>query len=155
MRTLGALLLLLVPVALWATQPVVIEAKKLVANNKQGWARFEGSVKAVRDGMTIHCDRMVVYTRDGKIRRIEAYGHVVVNLKDRMVKSEKAIYYAKEDKVIFEGNPQVWQGDNLVKGKRIIYFLKDERTVVESGDNGTVKAVITPKEERSAGGSGP
>ena len=122
MRTVWALLLLIVPTVLWAAQPVVIEAKRLVANNKQGWARFEGNVKAVRGGMTIRCDKMVVYTEDGRIKRIEAYGHVVVNLKDRVVKSEKAVYYAKEDKVVFEGSPQVWQGDNLVRGSASSIF---------------------------------
>ncbi len=152
MRVIPALVLLLFSLSAWASSPVVIEAKRLEADNKKGWVLFVGDVVAVRDRMKITCDRMRVFTKKGKIQRIVATGHVRVRVGERIVTSEKATYYADEDKVVFEGSPQVWQGGNMVSGDVIVYYLKDDRTVVETKGGGKVKAVILPKE--AGGGAG-
>ena len=135
-------------------EPIVVEAKRLVANNKAGWVRFEGDVVAVKGDMRIKCDLMKVFFNKGKVERIEANGNVVVHVKDRVIKSGKATYYAVQDKVVFEGHPQAWRGANMVEGEKIIYFVKDDRSIVEGGSKeGKVKAVIVP-EEAKKGASG-
>ena len=135
-------------------EPIVVEAKRLVANNKAGWIRFEKDVVAVKGDMRIRCDLMRVFFNKGKVERIEADGNVVVHVKDRVIKSEKATYYADQEKVIFEGHPQAWRGANMVEGEKIIYFVKDDRSIVEGGSKeGKVKAVIVP-EEAKKGASG-
>ncbi len=129
--------------------PIIIEAKKLIADNRAGVVDFIGDVTATKGDMKLVCDRMKVYLKKGKVFKIVAVGHVEVLLKDKVVKSGNATYYAQDERIVFEGNPEIWKGENVVRGGRIIYFIKDDRSIVET-DNAvsTVKAIISPSEAK-------
>lgn len=115
-------------------KPVVITSDKLSADNIKHTALFEGNVIAKTEDMTIYSDRMMVYyTENGdKMDRIESSGNVKVLKGERTIVSKEATYYAEEEKVIFTGDPQAWEGDNKVTGTVITYFIKDERSIVEN-----------------------
>ncbi len=132
--------------------PILIEAKRLISDNKAGWVDFLGDVVATRGDMKITCSEMKVFFKNKKLYRIEAYGNVRVVMKNRLVKAERAIYYAQQDKIVFEGNPEVWKGKNVVRGDRIVYFIKDDRSIVETEKGDRVKAVISPEEVKEGAG---
>ena len=135
-------------------QPIVIEARSLEADNKAGWVLFTGDVVAVKGKMHMSCDRMRVFTKKGKVVKIISYGNVKVVVDDKVVKAEKATYYADQDKVVFEGNPKVWQENNVVSGDVIVYYIKDGRTIVKTTHGDKVRAVIVPQEKENAEGRG-
>lgn len=128
-------------------KPVVITSGKLFADNIKHTALFEGNVIAKTEDMTIYSDRMMVYyTEDGgKMDRIEAYGNVKVVKGEQTIVSREAIYYEEEEKVVFTGDPQAWEGDNKVTGTVMTYFMKDERSIVENS-----KVVIINKKGKGA-----
>ena len=59
------------------------------------------------------------------------------------------MYYAKEEKVVLTGKPEVWQEGYRVTGEKITLFLKDDRSVVEGGS----QVVITDSDSLSLGTS--
>lgn len=126
-------------------KPVVITSRSLLADNKKHTALFEGNVVAKTEDMTIYSDRMLVYyTEDGKkMDRIEARGNVKVVKEERTIVSKEATYYDEEQKVIFTGDPQAWEGDNKVTGTVITYFIKEDRSIVENS-----KVVIINKKDK-------
>lgn len=126
-------------------KPVVITSDKLMADNKKHTSLFEGNVIAKTEDMTIYSDRMMIYnTEDGKkIDRIDASGNVKVIKGERTIVSKEATFYDEEQKVIFTGDPQAWEGDNKVTGSMITYFIKDDRSIVENS-----KVVIINKKDK-------
>jgi lipopolysaccharide export system protein LptA len=126
---------------------VVITSDRLMADNIKHTALFEGNVIAKTEDMTIYSDRMMVYyTEDGKkMDRIEASGNVKVVRGERTVVSNEATYYDEEEKVVFTGNPQAWEGDNKVTGTVMTYFIKDDRSIVENS-----KVVIINKKGKES-----
>lgn len=131
-------------------KPIVITSVSLLADNKKHTALFEGNVIAKTEDMTIYSDRMMVYyTEDGeKLDRIEAFGNVRVVKGERTVASKEAVYYDEEQKVIFRGDPQAWEGDNKVTGTVMIYFIKDDRSIVENSK----VVIINKKKEKDKKG---
>jgi lipopolysaccharide export system protein LptA len=128
--------------------PITITAKEMEANAKKGWVIFKGAVKAVRDKLTIHADKLEVFlTKDNKIDRILALGNVKVEQGKRVITSQEAEYNVKKDVIEFRGNPKAWEGENLVQGEKMLYYPKEDRSVVVGG-KGRVNAIIFPKGEK-------
>ena len=61
------------------------------------------------------------------------------------------MYYAKEAKIVLDGNPKVFQNNDFISGKLITYFLDEDRSEVTSGSGTRVEAVIHPREKGSDG----
>jgi lipopolysaccharide export system protein LptA len=49
----------------------------------------------------------------------------------KLITSEKAVYFADEDKVVFTGEPRATDGDNVVTGTTMTYFIGADRSYVE------------------------
>lgn len=126
-------------------KPVVVTSLHLLHDNKKHTSLFEGNVIAKTEDMTIYSERMLVYyTEDGnKIDKIEASGNVKVIKGERTIVSKEATYYEEEQKVIFTGDPQAWEGDNKVTGSMITYFIKDDKSIVKDS-----KVVIINKKDK-------
>ncbi len=125
--------------------PIMITAKEMEANAKEGWVVFKGSVKAVRDKLTIYADRIKIFlTKDNKIDRILAQGNVKVEQGKRVITSQEAEYNMKKNVIEFRGHPKAWEGENLVQGEKMLYYPKEDRSVVIGGKE-RVNAIIFPK----------
>lgn len=113
--------------------PIVITSQTLTADNKNNTAVFEGYVVAKAGDIFIYSDRMeVAYDNaEGMIREIRALGGVKVQRKKRAIFSEEAIYFGREEKIVFNGEPKAVDGENVITGTQIIYFFRDDRTVVK------------------------
>jgi len=113
--------------------PITITSVTLKADNKAHTADFENSVVARTSDMTLHADRMLVsYDADsGDVKMIEAEGNVKLLRGTRVVISQKAVYYAGDEKVIFTGEPRATDGENIVTGTKMTYLLNEDRYLVE------------------------
>ena len=114
--------------------PLTITSEMLIADNKEHTARFERSVIARTTDMTLYADRMLVFydTDSGDVKMIEAEGNIKLLKGTRAIISQKAIYYANEEKVTFAGEPRATDGENVVTGSKITYLLNEDRYVVEN-----------------------
>ncbi|NOZ24621.1 MAG: lipopolysaccharide transport periplasmic protein LptA [Nitrospirae bacterium] len=113
--------------------PVEITAERLTADNRTHTAVFEGTVVAKQGDVTLYADWMkVFYSDSGDVSKIEAKGNVRLTRGGREISSEEAVYYRKEQTVVFTGNPVAKEGNSMISGSRMIYYLGDDRSVVEN-----------------------
>lgn len=114
--------------------PITITSEMLTADNKAHTALFERSVVARTTDMTLYANRMLVsYNADsGDITMIEAEGSIRLLKGTRVITSQKAIYYAGEERVLFTGDPRATDGENVVTGTKITYLLNEDRYLVEN-----------------------
>lgn len=128
--------------------PTTITADRLEVSRKERLAIYTGNVVAKTADFTVTADRMDFHF-DEKMEAVErmvAVGHVQISRSDgSKVDSERATYYALQEKVVLEGNPRASQDGNMVSGTRITLYFKEDRQVVEGDGGERVTAVIHPK----------
>jgi lipopolysaccharide export system protein LptA len=114
--------------------PIIVTSDTLTNDNKSRTALFEKNVIAKTSGITLYADKMLVFYKEvsGNVTRIEATGNVKLHKATRIISSQKAIYYADEDKVIFTGEPRAVDGENVVTGTKMKFFIKEDRSYVEN-----------------------
>jgi lipopolysaccharide export system protein LptA len=141
--------------------PLVIRSETLELDNKNQKVIFTGDVDARRSTFTINCSELHLYyhgdtssgtkgAEDLRIDRVEASGDVYITRSDGgEAKSDKAVYYQKEDKVILTGNPVVKQAEDHVQGSRITFYIGKKKSIVEGTEKNRAKAVIYPEKKKS------
>jgi len=114
--------------------PTVITSESLTINKKENRAFFKGSVVAKREDMTVYADTMLVYYDEtgSRIKRLEADGNVKVIKGEKTIISQKAVYIAEDDSIIFTGDPVAMDGKNMIKGDKIIYYISEDRSVISN-----------------------
>lgn len=111
--------------------PIVITSATLSADSKNNVAVFEGSVRARSDKMKVDSEKMTVYYGDdGDIDRIDFQTNVKFINDDRVVTSRKATYFARDEKIVFTGEPMAVEGTSIITGSEIVYMLDTERSIV-------------------------
>jgi lipopolysaccharide export system protein LptA len=139
--SLGIALLVLAPLAASAAPkpqvkgPITITSETLTADNKAHTALFEKNVVAKTPNMTLYADSMLVFytEKGGNVTKIEATGNVRLYKDTRVITSQKATYFADQDKVVFTGGPRAVDGENVVTGTTMTYFIAEDRSYVEHG----------------------
>ncbi len=113
--------------------PIVITSRTLSVDNKNNLGIFEGSVVARTKDIAIYADKMTVFydNSENRVRKIHAEGNVKVTIQERALFSDDAIYFEKEQKIIFTGNPKAVDSENVISGTKITFHIKDERAEVE------------------------
>ena len=134
----------------WAKKiPITIKSDRMEVLEDRNLVIFTGHVEARRKDLVIYADRLIVYYQkvNGKreINKLVAVGHVKINKGQWVATSGKAVYFKREEKIVLEDNPQIWQDENTVRGDRIILYLNENRSVAESGPGH--KAEVTIFEE--------
>ena len=107
--------------------PLVIHGKTSEWQLKDGVVVFEGDVTAVRDTVTLTCDRLEVTYEGERVRDAVATGNVRVVRGERVARGKTATLTADDGRVVLEGDPRVEDGPNTMVGERIVLFLDDER----------------------------
>ena len=151
-------------------EPVHVVADRLEIDNNAQLAEFTGQVKASQGDVNIDCDTLKVYydqgdeaskeeptaadraaadagimESGGKVRMVEAIGHVKITQKDRVAVGSKVTYWAGARKMLLEGKATVWQGKNQLSGEKITVFLDQNRSVVHGKPGKRVSMTIAPK----------
>lgn len=83
--------------------------------------------------MKMKADKMKVYfePKTRAIEKVIATGHVRFKKEDKSAKSRKAVYTAKDGKVVLTGKPMVKKGGSIMTGEIITFFRDDSRMLIE------------------------
>jgi len=156
------LLLVALPPGLAAeepSEPINIEANRMVSQENNNSVVFLGNVDARQGKLTIRADEMTVFYSEKKagqdkstsqMERLTCKNNVKITQGDWLGTGDRMDYTAKERRVILTGNAKAWQGQNMVAGKTIIYYLDEKRSVVEQDEatKGRVRAVLHPESKK-------
>ena len=88
------------------------EADHLVYDLKHSSYILEGTVKFKGEDMDMSCNRLLIFTTDEDLQRVEAYGAVRVAARGSIAKNEKAVYHFKEGKIASPGPSSKVKGMN-------------------------------------------
>jgi lipopolysaccharide export system protein LptA len=144
-------------------KPVKIDAGSLEVRDKSKIATFSGNVQVVQGDTTLRCKTLqVFYDQDGsgnamtaakpgpagqgKIRRLEARGNVVVTQKEQTATGETGIFDMAENTVTLNGNVMISQGTNTLKGEKLVVNLTTGVSHIEAGkgSGGRVQGLFLP-----------
>ncbi|MDP8247574.1 MAG: LptA/OstA family protein [Candidatus Tritonobacter lacicola] len=78
-------------------------------------------------------DRIVVFfdSKGKEIKRIEAYGDVVIKLEGRESNSQKAVYTPDDGKIVLTGEPRIEEGRNIYAADKITIYRWEDRVIFE------------------------
>ncbi len=149
------LLTVVVAGATESSEPIHIEADRMISQEQDNSVVFLGNVDARQGDLVIRSDEMTVYYTgdDGRkkgasrVKKLVCKKNVEITQGDWLGTGDRMDYYATERKVILSGDAKAWQGQNMVSGKTITYYLDEGRSIVEQDKarSGRVKAVIHPE----------
>jgi len=96
-------------------------------------AIFNDDVVVNDPRMKMKADKMKVFfeSESRAIQKVIATGHVRFKKEDKSAKSRKAVYTAKDGKVVLTGKPMVKKGDSIMTGEMITFFRDDSRMLIE------------------------
>jgi lipopolysaccharide export system protein LptA len=115
------------------SEPIHINADRLISDSRQNHAEFIGHVKVVQDQTTITSDRLKLIYKEGQIEQssintskidiIEAYGNVRIDFDNRVAVGQKAVYTTSDRKVVLTGpGAKVISGTDVAEGESITYY---------------------------------
>jgi lipopolysaccharide export system protein LptA len=144
-------------------KPVKIDAGALEVRDKSKIAIFSGNVQVVQGDTTLRCNTLQVFydqegagnsltaakpgpAGQGKIRRLEARGNVVVVQKDQTATGETGVFDMAENTVTLNGNVLISQGSNSLSGDKLVVNLTTGVSHIEAGkrSGGRVQGVFLP-----------
>lgn len=88
---------------------------------------FSGRVVMKGDQMNLLCREVDILSDGEKIEKAEATGNVRILVKGAIAKSERAVYYLKEDKVVLDKEPYAVRDGVEMRGDVITYSLKNDK----------------------------
>jgi lipopolysaccharide export system protein LptA len=132
--------------------PIDINSDSVEMNQKENTFTFVGNVVAKQKDTTLYTNKLIIFNDSNtkKLKEVVAVGNVKVVQLERRATSQKATFYQGENKVVFDGEVVIWEGENIIRGDRVTYYADEERSVVEPKKGGQVNTHITPtqKEEK-------
>ena len=143
-------------------KPVDVKSDSLEVHQNEQKAIFSGNVVAVQGDSTLRTAQLVVFydnanaaagqgnaanpppasapaggTGQGSsIKRLEAYGNVVVTSQDQKATGDSGVFDMASDKATLNGNVVLTQGQNVIRGKQLIVDLKTGVSHVTGGTSG-------------------
>lgn len=138
-------LLLAADAGVLAARPVTVTADKLELFNRENRAVYTGHAKAVRDGLTLTCQRLEVFLTPARdVERLVATGDVVAVEGEREARGDEAEFSNVTGLLTVRGSPRGRQGHREVDGELVTFTTGDERLVVTKPKT----RVAQPGEER-------
>lgn len=92
---------------------------------------FDGKVVVKGQDMSMLCDKVFVLSKGDDIERIDAEGKVRLLAKGSVAKSERAVYYFKDEKVVLKESPIIIKDNVEMHGRQIVYNLASGTFSVE------------------------
>jgi lipopolysaccharide transport protein LptA len=92
---------------------------------------FEGKVVVKGEKMDILCDKIYVSSKDDEPEKADATGKVRILSKGTIAKSERAVYYFRDEKAVLTEEPTITSGETEMSGETVTYDLKEDRFFVE------------------------
>jgi lipopolysaccharide transport protein LptA len=110
---------------------IKFSADKFIYHMKEGTYDLQGKVIMKGDQMNLLCDRVTILSDGETVEKADARGRVRILVKGTIAKSERAVYYLREDKVVLEQEPYVERDGVEMRGESITYNLKTDKFFVE------------------------
>jgi lipopolysaccharide export system protein LptA len=136
--------------------PIKIDANRAILSEREGTTIYIGNVILVQGTLTMHADRLEIFTINKEVDRVIAYGKPakVVDQPDPekapiKARAETIRYFMKKEKLELETNASIDQDGSSITSDSIHYFVNDQ--VVKANSNnqeGRVKMVIPPRTEQ-------
>ena len=145
-------------------QPMYIEADSATYDEGKGITEYRGNVKYSQGSIESLSDRMMVYQKDGKTERVEAFGKPTrIKQKPEEGKPDwhgigmRSEYFPDTGVLILHEKALAWQGDdpetsNRVSSERIQYDSKNSvmKAGIPSGRGERVKVTLQPQKDEAA-----
>jgi lipopolysaccharide transport protein LptA/LPS export ABC transporter protein LptC len=112
-------------------QKIRFSADRFVYQMKESRYLLSGKVVVKGEQINLLCDRVSILSDGETIEKADATGHVQILVKGAIAKSERAVYYLKEDKVVLEQEPYVVRDGVEMRGQTVTYNLKTDKFFVE------------------------
>jgi lipopolysaccharide transport protein LptA len=116
-----------------ATPPTIrVTCDDMTVQNRAQQARCIGHVKAVRQLMTISCDRALAHYDDtGAVKDLTCVDHVRVVEKDRVATGDRGYYDDAARTVELTGHALLVQGEDRLTGEPIVFYVDEDRVVAK------------------------
>ncbi len=106
----------------------------------------EGDVSFVHEESELFADKMIIWFQNAQkteIKKIEVFGHVVVNTHDAVVKGEYGVYLPHKNMVELERNVSIEKDGHIVYGDKAITNTQTKVShLISTKKNGRVSGVI-------------
>jgi lipopolysaccharide export system protein LptA len=134
-------------------EPIHITSDRLITDNDGRNAEFSGNVKVVQGATTITADRLKLFYKSGSgtegqagadnFEKIEAVGSVRIVMDNAVAESPKAIYTAKNQKLVLSGpGTKVTRGEDVAEGNVITFYRGSGRIEMLGDKQSPVKMII-------------
>ncbi|MFO1359301.1 lipopolysaccharide transport periplasmic protein LptA [Plasticicumulans sp.] len=136
-------------------QPVNLVADRAEMNQQTGVATYEGNVIVTQGTMRLTGDKVVVYTQEGELQRMESFGKPTTfkqkpaaDKEEILGESLKLEYDARTGIVIATGKAKITQVKDTFTGDRIEYDVNKDLVKARGGESaGRVQIILQPKPE--------
>jgi len=126
---------------------VEIRSDRLVYDEDQALAEFDGNVRMRDSQAALNCERIMLHLKENnEIDWIEALSEVIIQTDDRKALADHASYYADEGRFVLDGDPKVKDGQHVMTGDRITFWRETRRMVCEPN----ARVLLYPDEEIKA-----
>lgn len=129
-------------------QPIQVNADTFLADLNQSTGTYRGNVVVVQGQIKLRADVVRVIAPDGKARRMEASGHVVVDSPSGTATGDNGIYDVIARVIHLTGRVVLTKNQNVMRGTALdVQMATGQARLVatgESGKPGRVQAVFVP-----------
>lgn len=145
-------------------QPIYIQSNSAERDDRKGTTVYTGDVEVDQGSLHISADRLVIYSIDDEVERMEAFGaparmqqKTSVDKEPVYARARKINYLVDREELTLTGTASVTQEGATMTGSQITYYMREQR--VKAGDIGTapnksrVRTVIPPRERTPASGA--
>jgi len=128
-------------------QPMVVDAKEIEMDFRNGSRIYTGKVRAKQGSMKLQADKVELYLKNGSLDKGFAWGKRAVfrqrpDGKDTDVigKALKIEVYQTKNLVFLKGKASITQDGSTILGEKIIYNMKTDKMKVL----GSTKTIVQP-----------
>ena len=134
-----------------ADKPIHIHADQAEMDQENGIVNYNGNVQVDQGTLRVVAEKIIVEYEDQKVTRIIATGSParykqVIDEEGNEVKakSDKIIYFTKNEMIELIGNSYLWENDNEINSSVISYNIREGKVNAESQENQPVKMILQP-----------
>jgi lipopolysaccharide export system protein LptA len=135
-----------------SSKPIQVNADTFAADLNQSTGTYRGNVVIVQGEVKLRADEVRVIAPDGKARRMEARGHIVVDSPSGRATGDTGVYDVAARVIHLTGRVVLTKGPNVMRGSALdVHVATGQARLVaatESGRPGRVQAVIYPNERQ-------
>lgn len=117
-----------------ASNKTTVTADTISFDYKRRMAELQNHVVMVDPQIKMEADKVVAFfDESNQVKSVTATGNVKIYYQDKTATARKAIYTAKESKIMLLGDAIIKRGSEYIKGNEIAYWFIQERIVVKPG----------------------